>query len=215
VTVISGCSRVKVVVSGEAGHAGTVPMSRRKDALAGAVEMIAAVERQARASADVVATVGVIEALPGAINVIPAEARFSIDLRASSDASRLRAIAAIEGELQRIAADRELGLALTPNYEAQATACDAGLIAALTRALERQGHRPIALPSGAGHDAMAMATLCPVVMLFVRCKGGISHNPAEAITVEDADAAIRVMLDFLLHYEVPTNKPIAIRMMAP
>jgi allantoate deiminase len=214
VTAISGCSRVKVVVSGEAGHAGTVPMSRRKDALAGAAEMILAIERQVRASSDLVATVGVIEALPGAINVIPAEARFSIDLRAPTDALRHRAVAVIEGELHRIATERKLGLAVTPSYDARATACDAGLIAALTRALERRGHRPFALPSGAGHDAMAMAALCPVVMLFVRCKGGISHNPAEAITVDDADAAIQVMLDFLLHYDVPSNKAMAARMAA-
>jgi len=214
VTAISGCSRLKVVVSGEAGHAGTVPMSRRKDAMAGAAEMILAVERQARGSADVVATVGVIDALPGAINVIPAQAHFSIDLRAPTDASRHRAVAAIEGELHSIASERQLGLAVTPNYDAAAVACDAKLVAALSQALERQGHRPFALPSGAGHDAMAMASLCPVVMLFVRCKGGISHNPAEAITVEDAGAVIRVIRDFLLHYEVPSSKAIAHRMAA-
>jgi len=206
VTAIAGTSRFNVTLTGEAGHAGTVPMGRRKDALAEAAAMICAVEAQALAAAAVVATVGVIEALPGAINVIPAMARFSLDLRAPTDALRLGAVAAIEARMREIAAERGLGIEIAPLHEAKATACDPTLIEALSQALARQGHPIFQLPSGAGHDAMAMAALCPVVMLFARCEGGISHNPAEAMSVADADAATRVMLDFLVHYEPPARR---------
>ncbi|MFI4995063.1 MAG: allantoate amidohydrolase [Hyphomicrobiales bacterium] len=212
VTAIAGTSRLSVKVAGEAGHAGTVPMACRRDALAGAAAMIGAVEVEARLAPEVVATVGTIEALPGAINVIPGEVRFSVDLRAPTDALRHRAVAAIEGRMHAIASERGLALQLTPLYEAPATACDAPLIKMLSEALARQGHRVFTLPSGAGHDAMAMALLCPVAMLFLRCKGGISHNPAEAITVEDAQAAIEVMLDFLLNYRLPTREEMEARL---
>jgi allantoate deiminase len=212
VTAIAGTSRFSVTVKGEAGHAGTVPMAHRKDALAAAALMITAVEAQARATPDVVATVGVISARPGAINVIPAEVTFSLDLRAPTDAARHAALAALEGRLHVIAAERGLGLVLTPLHEAQATRCDRALIEQLRASLARRGHGPRELPSGAGHDAMAIASLCPVVMLFLRCKGGISHNPAESITLEDADAAVEVMLDFLLHYRPPPPEEIEARL---
>jgi hydantoinase/carbamoylase family amidase len=215
VTAIAGMSRFNVTVAGEAGHAGTVPMERRKDALAGAAVMIAAIEAVARQTDEVVATVGMIDALPGAINVIPSVVRFSVDLRASRDRLRLEALGAIEARLRAIASERALGLTLTPLDEAKATACDPALIEELSQALSRQGHRVFALPSGAGHDAMVMAQLCPVAMLFLRCKGGISHNPAEQITVEDAEAAIRVMLDFLLNYRAPNRQEVEARLGAP
>ena len=209
VSAIAGASRFNVTVTGEAGHAGTVPMALRRDALAGAAAMIAAIETEARGTEGLVATVGVIEAKPRAVNVIPAEVRFSIDLRAPSDVLRLGAVAALEKRLGAIAAERGLRLTLTPLHEAKATQCDEVLIAELKASLTRLGHKPRELPSGAGHDAMAVASLCPVVMLFLRCKGGISHNPVEAITVEDADAAIEVMLDFLLHYRPRGRQEIA------
>ncbi|MBV9114805.1 MAG: allantoate amidohydrolase [Hyphomicrobiales bacterium] len=200
VTAIAGMCRFNVTVEGEAGHAGTVPMQRRKDPLAGSAAMILAVEDVARRTPQVVATVGVIESSPGAINVIPAKVRFSVDLRAPTDQVREQAKSKVEGRLREIAKERELTISFTPLDEAKATPCDPGLMRELSDALARQGHRVFTLPSGAGHDAMAMARLCPVAMLFIRCKGGVSHNPAEAITVEDAQAAIEVMLDFLLHF---------------
>ncbi len=201
VTAIAGMCRFNVTVEGEAGHAGTVPMERRKDPLAGSAAMILAVEDEARRTREVVATVGVIEASPGAINVIPAKIRFSVDLRAPTDMVREKAKAKVETRLRAIAKERGLAIRFTPLDEAKATPCDEGLMLDLSEALARQGHRVFALPSGAGHDAMAMAKLCPVAMLFLRCKGGISHNPAEAITVEDAQAAIEVMLDFVVHFD--------------
>lgn len=193
VTAIAAARRAQVEVAGEAGHAGTVPMRLRRDALAAAADMILAVEKHGRDGADLVATVGRIEAAPGAVNVIPGAARFSLDLRAPSDAACDAAVEAIEAALQRIAARRGVGLTIVRGHVAAATACDPALSAALAGAIADLGLPVRQLPSGAGHDAMAMAALCPVGMLFVRCKGGISHNPAEAITAEDAETAVRVL----------------------
>lgn len=200
VTAINGARRLKVVVEGKAGHAGTVPMTMRCDSLAAAAEMVLAVERIAKATADVVATVGVIDARPGAVNVIPGQTMFTIDARAPDDVRRDAACDSIADAIDGIAARRGLVATIETTHRAPATACDPALIAALTAAAERAGYAPLQLPSGAGHDAMAMAALCPVAMLFVRCAGGVSHHPAEAITLEDADAAMRVLLDFLRNY---------------
>jgi allantoate deiminase len=203
VTAFAGATRFRVKVTGEAGHAGTVPMGHRKDALACAAAMILAVEQEALKVPEVVATVGMIEALPGAVNVIPGEVGFSIDLRAQEDEKRHRTVAAVEARMRAIAAERGLAVTLSASYGESAPPCDPALVEALSQAFGRQGHEVFKLPSGAGHDAMAMADLCPIVMLFLRCKGGISHNPAEAITLEDAEAAIGVMLDFVLHLKPP------------
>ena len=197
VTGINAASRLSVTVQGVAGHAGTVPMGLRRDALAGAAEMVGAVEAAAGRFESTVATVGTMEVLPGAVNVIPGTARFSIDLRAPSDAARDEALAAVEADIQAIARKRHLEVDCAEIHRASATACDPALMAKLDSAVETCGIRPRRLVSGAGHDAMALAHLCPVAMLFVRCAGGISHNPAESITEQDADAAARVFLAFL------------------
>lgn len=200
VTAINGAQRLSVAVQGHAGHAGTSPMAMRRDSLTAAAEMILAVERIAKETRDVVATVGVIDALPGAVNVIPGETRFTIDARAPVDTARDEAVDAIERAIEGIAARRGLKVRIDTTHRAPATACNAQLIEALDASARAAGHEPLHLPSGAGHDAMAMAALCPVAMLFVRCAGGISHHPAEAITLEDADAAMRVLMQFLRAY---------------
>jgi len=199
VTAINGASRWRVEVTGEAGHAGTVPMALRRDALAAAAEMVLAVEREGRAMEDLVATVGQIEARPGAVNVVPGEVRFTLDLRAPSDAVRKAAGAVLDETFAAIAERRGVTLAIERFQDAAAVSCDPALIEQLTAAIERAGVAPRLLPSGAGHDAMALAALCPIAMLFVRCARGISHNPAEAISAADADLAVRVLLDFLRH----------------
>jgi allantoate deiminase len=201
VTSINGASRFDVEVKGHAGHAGTVPMSLRKDALAAAAEMMLAVERCGAAKSDLVATVGRIEAQPGAVNVIPDKARFTIDIRAPTDAERLAAIGDIEREFRVIAARRGVGIEIKRTYEEAAATCEPWLVKQLEAAVTRAGIRALRLPSGAGHDGLAISALCPIGMLFVRCKGGISHNPAESITVEDADVALRVTLDFLRNFQ--------------
>ena len=201
VTAINGASRFSITVEGMAGHAGTVPMHLRRDALAGAAEMIAAIEARAVAEDGLVATVGRLSVAPGAINVIPGKASFSLDIRAPEDAQRQAAVAALEATLASVARRRGLALRIERLYEEPAAACHPGLMEQLDRAIARQGIRPLRLASGAGHDAMALAALCPIAMLFVRCGGGISHNPLESITAEDAEAAARVFLDFLEHFD--------------
>lgn len=201
VTAINGAGRFAITVEGMAGHAGTVPMRLRRDALAGAAEMIAAIEGRAGSEDSVVATVGRMEVQPGAINVIPGKVSFTLDIRAPEDALRRATLSALEATLSAIARRRGLSLRIERLYEEPAVACHPALMDRLDAAIQRQGIRPLRLPSGAGHDAMAMAALCPVAMLFVRCGGGISHNPLESITAADAEAAARVFLDFLEHFD--------------
>ena len=181
VTAIAGASRFRIEVVGEAGHAGTVPMSLRKDALAAAAEMILAVERRAAGATEpaLVATVGAVEASPGAPNVVPGKATFALDIRAPIDADRLKAIEELVAAFATLAARRHVRVKVEKFYDEPAVACDPGLVEALEAAVQRAGLAPHRLPSGAGHDGLAIAALCPIAMLFVRCKGGISHNPAE------------------------------------
>ena len=197
VKAISGASRFTGEVEGVAGHAGTVPMRLRHDAVAAMAEMVLAVEQAALKVPDLVATVGRVEVSPGAVNVIPARARFTIDLRSPDDRIRQEAIEWLERRLQTVAARRGVGLVLRKDYDAPALTCAPALADALERSIARLGIRTLRLESGAGHDGLAVGALCPVGMLFVRCEGGISHNPLEAVTEADADVATRVLLDFL------------------
>ncbi len=205
VTAIAGASRFTAEVGGEAGHAGTVPMRLRRDALAAAAEMVLCVERIATETPDVVATVGRIEALPGAVNVIASRARFTIDIRSPSDRVRSDAILRMREDLAGIAHRRGVSTRLDRTYDEAAATCAPWLVDQLEAAVGRAGIRPLRLPSGAGHDGLAMAALGPIAMLFLRCKGGISHNPAESITSEDAEVAVRVLLDFVRSLEAPAR----------
>ncbi len=203
VTAINGASRFTCVVTGSAGHAGTVPANLRRDALCAAAEMVLAVERTMRDTGALVATVGRIEALPGAANVIPGEVRFTLDIRSPSDAVRACAATQLHATFRSIADARDVALDITKTYDEPAATCDARLILQLEASVSKLGIRATRLPSGAGHDGLAMAAICPIAMLFVRCKGGISHNPQEAITVEDADTAVRVLLGLLRNFTPP------------
>jgi allantoate deiminase len=197
VTAIAGCVRLAVRFEGEAGHAGTVPMDRRQDALAAAAEAVLAVERLAKAAPGLVATVGRIEASPGAINVIPGAVAFSVDARAPDDKDRLALARRIEDELRAIAQRRGVRVAIDRTLDAKAAACAPRLMDRMDAAIRAEGIEPFRLFSGAGHDAMAMGALTEIAMLFVRCERGISHNPAEMITAADAGIAARVLLRFM------------------
>ncbi len=203
VTAINGGNRFAVEVAGMAGHAGTVPMGLRRDALAAAAECALAVERIARAMPEVVGTVGRFEALPGAVNVIPGKVRFSLDVRAPADALREQAVAAMRAEFTAIAARRDVAIATSPVWEARTAACAPGMQRQFAAAVHDQGVRVHHLPSGAGHDGMALADLAPIGMLFVRCQGGISHHPAEAVTLADIGIGARVLLSFIEHFTPP------------
>jgi allantoate deiminase len=201
VTAINGASRFAVVVTGNAGHAGTVPMAMRRDALAAASEMILAVEAVGRAHPGLVATVGALSVHPGAPNSVPGATKFSIDVRAPVDAARFEAVLAMTLALERIAESRNVDLSLTQTHDAPAVACAPRLQAGLADAVAACGLPLRHLPSGAGHDAMAVADVCDVAMLFVRCKGGVSHTPEESITATDAQTAVDVLVEFLRKFK--------------
>jgi len=200
VTAISGASRFQITVTGSAGHAGTVPMNLRKDALVAASECIIEIEKLCVNLQNLVGTVGQITALPGAGNVIPGEVEFSIDLRSSDDKHRSEATAQIEETLQAIAKKRQVKINIERTYQANGVVCDSWLTGQLGNAIKNAGYRLHSMPSGAGHDAMAIADITRVAMMFVRCKDGLSHHPDESITKEDALAAANVLITFLQQF---------------
>lgn len=197
VTAISGASRFNIEVRGKAGHAGTQPMHMRKDALTGAAEMMLAVEQVGRATAGLVATVGEAIVFPGTANVVPGLVNLTLDIRSSVDRVRRQGVQEIERLMKAIARRRGLTVKLFESHDEKAVTCDQRLIRHFTTAAEAVGAPTIGLPSGAGHDGLAISKLCPVGMLFVRCKGGISHHPDEAVMAEDVEVATRVLLQFL------------------
>jgi allantoate deiminase len=198
VTGIAAQKRYAVTLTGVAGHAGTNSMALRKDALAAAAEAVLAAERVARAGpADLVATVGRMEVLPGAPNVVPGEVRFSLDVRAADAATRDKAAEEICQAMRGLAAARSIGCEIAPLHDLAPAPCDAAMMARLEKAVAAIGQPVRRLVSGAGHDAMAFAGLTPMAMLFLRCKGGISHNPAESVLPADVDLARDTLLAFL------------------
>ncbi len=200
VTAIAGATRLAVTVSGKAGHAGTVPMALRTDALAAASESVLAVEATARGGRNRVGTVGKISAQPGAINVIPGQVSFTIDFRAEADEDREAGLAELTARLDEISKRRSVEIALETVHEADSVACAPGLMAQIAEAIEADGHRALSLSSGAGHDASAMAAITDVGMIFVRCEDGVSHSPAEAITEADAGAGAKVLLHLIENF---------------
>jgi allantoate deiminase len=200
VGAINGATRMLATVTGRAGHAGCVPMELRRDAVAAAAEMILAIETRAQSENDLVATVGRLEVEPGAINVIPGLARFSLDVRAPRDEWRRKAVSDIHAACVAIARRRGVEAVFLPVHEAPAYVCDARIVAGFDRALAAMGLPAFHLPSGAGHDTMVMGGVVPSGMLFVRCAGGISHNPAEAITPEDGALALAALTRFAMEF---------------
>jgi allantoate deiminase len=200
VTAISGATRLAVVLAGMAGHAGTVPMMLRRDALAGAAECIVAIEEFCRTDVGLVGTVGYINAMPGATNVIPGRVSFTIDMRAASDAHRKMAVADIVRQIEKIAKRRELALQIDVTHENRTVPCAPWLKAQVAEAIAAEGFRVFELPSGAGHDGMAMIDIADVAMVFVRCRGGISHHPDEHVEAADADAGARVLLRLIENF---------------
>jgi len=197
VSAIAGQTRAKLIFTGEAGHAGTVPMGLRRDALCAAAEFVSVVESHARSCAGLVATVGKLAVSPGASNVIPSEAQLTLDIRHAEDTVRERACAELKSRAEKIATARGISLHWETVQHSPAVSCDARLTDLMrTTVAQHQPEAPL-LVSGAGHDAAALAASCPVAMLFVRCKGGISHHPEEFATEADISVAIKVMGDFL------------------
>lgn len=192
VTAINGARRLNCRFVGEAGHAGTVPMTHRKDALAAAAEWMVFIEQAApKHSPQLVATVGTLQCQPGAVNVIPGEVALSLDVRGPEDRALAELLSELLTQAEAIALRRGLSFSADEYYQIPATRCDEKLQAVLSQAVSQVQGRSLALPSGAGHDAIAIAERWPVGMLFVRCDRGISHHPAESVQVADVAKAVR------------------------
>ena len=205
VTSIAGSRRSIVTVQGQSGHAGTVPMALRHDAAAAAAEMVLVVEKRCCAEPGLVGTVGRLGVPGGAINVIPGRCEFSIDIRSGNDALRDAAHRDISAEMQHIARRRGVAVDQVEVLEAGSVPCTPALQEAWAASVERvTAGTARHLPSGAGHDAMMMASLTDVGMLFVRCgNGGISHHPEETLSAADAEIAAQIFEDFLRHNHFP------------
>lgn len=198
VTAIAGGTRHRVRVTGAAGHAGTVPMAMRRDALAAAAEMIGVVEARARAAPGLVGTVGILEVKDGTGNVIPGEVEFTVDIRSGADAVREAAERDVFAAFDAIASRRGVVVTVRKNHAVRATPCSQRIQDLLARSVSASGVPVRKLPSGAGHDAMVMAAVTEVGMLFVRCgAGGVSHNPAETVTGADAGLAAAALFRFV------------------
>ena len=201
VTAISGATRLAVALTGMAGHAGTVPMALRRDALSGAAECISAIEEFCKTDeGGLVGTVGTINALPGATNVIPGRVSFTIDMRAASDTHRRKAVADVVRQIEAIAKRRALALQIDVSHENRTVPCAPWLKRQVADAVTAEGFRAFELPSGAGHDGMAMIDVADIAMVFVRCRGGVSHHPDEHVDVVDADAGARVLLRLIENF---------------
>lgn len=198
---IAGQTRRKVIFRGQANHAGTTPMHLRRDALAGAAEWVTVVEAEARGISGLVATVGRLEVLPGASNVIAGEVRTSLDVRHAVDNQRVEGVHRILAAAGEIARRRGLVLELETQLEQPAVRCDPEFVAAVEKAVVDAGYPVHRMTSGAGHDAMILAKKVPAAMLFVRSPGGISHHPDERVLPGDVEAALKVGLHFLDHME--------------
>ncbi|HEY0845768.1 MAG TPA: allantoate amidohydrolase [Noviherbaspirillum sp.] len=202
VTSIAGSSRYMVELTGVASHAGTTPMSMRKDAAAAAAEIVLFVERRCAQAPSLVGTVGQLLVPNGSVNVVPGACRLSLDVRAANDATRDAAVADILREIDAICSRRNVERKVELLMTAPAVPCASWLMDQLSASTERAGIAPFLLTSGAGHDAMAMAAITDVAMLFTRCgNGGISHNPLETMTADDAEVSAQVFLDFLRRFK--------------
>jgi len=193
VSAIAGQNRYVLTFTGEAGHAGTVPMDRRRDALVAASEFVLAVESEAQKTPGLVATVGQLAVQPGATNVVPGEVTMSLDVRHASDSERVEAARRLLEGAADLARRRNIRLDTRQLSENATVPCSPNLVATLSRAVRELGHPVVELASGAGHDAVAMSALTDVAMLFVRCKDGVSHNPAESVAIADVGVAIDVL----------------------
>ena len=207
VTSIAGARRFELTMVGKAGHAGGSPYDRRRDALVGASELVVEIERISK-ERRVIGTVGKLEVFPGGVNVIPGRVEFSLDLRAEFDDDRDAALRLIRDAAKEIAARRKLEFHYEELYRADAVVCDLDLRAAVEAGIRATGdEEPMAIWSRAGHDGMAVVAVAPIAMLFIRCKGGVSHHPDEFVTKADVAVALDAYEAAVLALAASTSAP--------
>jgi allantoate deiminase len=197
VTAIAGQARLHCTWVGKAMHAGTTPVNLRKDALVGAAAFIREIDRIARDWPGLMATVGELQVEPNVSNVVPARATHSLDVRHQDNAIRVSAVKKLKEIAAGIAAERSLGLEWKSLQDTNSTACDRRLNIPLRLAIEKITGESVDLPSGAGHDGVTLSRVCPVAMLFVRCRDGLSHHPDEFVALVDVTAALQATAEFL------------------
>jgi len=197
VEAIVGQSRIWAELRGRAGHAGTLPMEGRRDALAAAAELVLAVERLPRSFGGLRATVGALAVAPGAVNVVPGAVQLGIDVRHAGDAVRESAVAELKRLAGELAARRGVEFRVTHEEDHPAVPADPFLAGLLAEAVRSTGHVPHRMTSGAGHDAAVMAAVAPMAMLFLRSPGGVSHHPDERVHPDDVAAALEVLVHYL------------------
>jgi len=195
---VAGQTRIWAGFTGKAGHAGTTPMPLRRDALTAAAHMVLATEAYAHEHAPLLATVGRMEVMPGAGNVIPGEVRFSLDVRSPDNAARRTGLEYLKTRGAALAAEHRLTWHWEVKQDGDAVAFDPALISKLTEIVAAQQAQVPHLFSGAGHDAAVMAAVCPAAMLFVRCRDGLSHHPDEYAAPADLAAALEAAVRFML-----------------
>lgn len=205
VTGICCASRMSVTITGEAGHAGTTPMFMRKDPLAAAGEIILTVEREAKKTGTAVGTIGQFEVLPGAANVIPGKVQFTIDIRDMNDAVLIQLLQVIQAQSEQICDERGVNLQFEVFGIGVPKPCSPRIQEIIKRSCSALELDIFSLPSGAGHDSGAFRDICEMGMIFVRSRGGISHNPAEWSSPEDCASGVGVLYNTLLELAVPVT----------
>lgn len=205
VTAIAGQARLRCIWTGQAAHAGTTPIDLRKDALVGAAAFIQEIDRVARGWPGLVATVGELHVEPNVSNVVPARATHFLDVRHQDNGSRIAAVNKLKEHAAAIAAERRLRLEWKILQDTNSTPCDARLNAPLRAAIQKVTGEVVDLPSGAGHDGVTLSRVCPVAMLFVRCRDGLSHHPDEFVNLSDITAALRTTVEFLDEFSKSLN----------
>lgn len=197
VTAICGIERHRITVLGETGHAGTMPMDGRRDALVGAAALVTEVHQIGTGTPDLRATVGALTVAPNVVNAVPRHVALTAEFRATDDATRRAAGGRLHRFAAELAAETGLGIECSLTYSQAAQPCAPDLSSTLRDAVRQAGGRGVTLPSGATHDASAMADLCPVAMLFVRCRDGVSHKPEEFAAPADMGRAVAALAAFL------------------
>lgn len=200
VNTIQGTYRYKIELCGMAGHAGTVPMKYRSDAGVCAAEIISEFTKYVEKTKDLVATFGVIKLYPGSINVIPGKAFFTLDIRSQNNNLINESVRKFYEIVEKISKKRKIKSKIENTDKVLPSECSLKIINKLKESITRIGKKPFILPSGAGHDSQEMGKVTDMGMLFVRCKEGISHNPLEAVKIEDLEIAAKVIFDFIINY---------------
>ncbi|WP_339226835.1 M20 family metallo-hydrolase [Oceanobacillus sp. FSL K6-2867] len=208
VTGIAGPTRFKLGVYGKASHSGTTPMNHRRDALLGAAEIALKLEEVAirEASSGTVATVGVFDVKPGAMNIVPGMVEMEIDIRSVSQESKKRVVQELEYAIREAERKRELTIMKTELIDQSPVKLDRDVMCRLQETCEKYGYSYMYMTSGAGHDAMNMATLCPTALIFIPSKDGLSHNPDEYTSLDQISVGVEVLKAELLKASKATEK---------